>query len=759
MRLTAFALLAAALLAPAPSPPPAAEAPPSASPPELTLERLFADPPLSGSSLRSLTVSPDGRRVAFLRGRPDDARRLDLWQHEVATGTTRLLVDSALPAPGVQRLSELERSQRERKRTAAFSGIVQYQWAPDGGSVLFPFGGEISLRDLRQEGPAALRRLTRGGFATDAAVSPRGGFASFVRDQNLWLVDLASGREVQLTRDGGGPVTYGVAEPVAAEEMDRHLGHWWAPDDSAIALARVDESRVPVRRRLEVHAERADVVEQRYPAAGEPNATVELRLVRVAEALAGAAAPELRRVDLGPDPDVYLARVDWLDADRLSFQRQGRDQKRLDLVLHDLRDGSQRILVTETSPAWVSLHDDLRFLKRRPAFVWSSERSGLRQLFLLGLDGRLVRQLTSAPWPVDEVLAVDEAAGRVLFTAPGPDVLEKHVFSVSLDRPGEPERLTSPGAFHKAVASEDGRVFLDTASSPERPPRVDLRDGRGRHLAVLEGNALDASHPYHPYLPRHRLPEFGTVTGSEGQVLHYRLLRPDPATAPARVPVLVRVYGGPGAQTVTRSWGSLWDQYLAARGFAVFALDNRGSPRRGRAFEDAISGRLGEAEVRDQLEGVRWLRSQPWVDPARIAVQGWSYGGYMVVQLLAQGEGAFAAGVAVAPVTDWRLYDTHYTERYLGPPATNPDAYERASVFPHLDGWRGRLLLVHGMADDNVLFAHSTRFMSELQKRGVEFDLMTYPGSKHGIAGKELQTHLHRTMTSFLERALSPVPR
>jgi dipeptidyl-peptidase-4 len=281
-------------------------------------------------------LSPDGSRVTFLRGKPDNKFQLDLWQVDAATGEERLLVDSRALLGGEEVLSEEEKARRERQRTAALSGIVEYQWSADGHTLLFPLGGDLYLYDLDKTGTEAVRRLTHGeGFATDARVSPKGGFVSFVRERELWSIDLADGKATRLTHDASATVANGVAEFVADEEMDRHTGYWWAPDDSAIAFTRIDESKVPIQKRTEIYADRTEMVEQRYPAAGEPNVEIRLGVV-------GPHGGTPRWLDLGPDPDIYLARVEWADGRRVSFQVESRDQRRLDLVEADLASGKQR---------------------------------------------------------------------------------------------------------------------------------------------------------------------------------------------------------------------------------------------------------------------------------------------------------------------------------------------------------------------------------------------------------------------------------
>jgi len=721
---------------------------------KLTLDAITGPLPLSGPTLMKPKVAPDGSQVSFLRGKDADRNQLDLWAYDIASGTTHLLVDSKVVLPGEETLSDAEKARRERQRIAAMTGIVDYQWSPDARTLLFPLGGELYLYDLGKQGKAAVRQLTHGeGFATDAKLSPKGGFVSFVRARNLWVIDLASGRQIQLTRDGSDTIGNGVAEFVADEEMDRHTGYWWAPDDSAIAFARIDESPVPVQKRYEMYADRTEMIEQRYPAAGDHNVTVKLAVI----APRADAAP--RWIDLGRNPDIYLARVDWRDPQRLTFQRQSRDQKHLDLVQADLASGAQHTLVSETSPTWVPLHNSLRFLKQG-GFLWSSERTGYEHLYRVSEDGKTVTALTAGAWPVDELLAVDEAAGTVYFRAGVDSPRESQIYAVPLQG-GTPRRLSQAPGMHSASFAKNASVYVDSWSNTTTPPQIALYRANGEKIATLvENNLQDPQHPYARYLDAQRPVEFGTLKAADNTTdLHYSLIKPAGFDPAKRYPVVVYVYGGPASQTVTDSWPGrgdhLFNQYLAQHGYVVFSLDNRGTPRRGRDFGGALYGVQGTVEVADQLRGVAWLKQQAWVDPARIGVQGWSNGGYMTLMLLAKASYTYACGVAGAPVTDWGLYDSHYTERYMNLPANNPKGYEAARVLAHIDGLRSRLLLIHGMADDNVLFTNSTSLMSALQKRGQPFELMTYPGAKHGLSGSNA-LHRYRLAEDFLGRCLAP---
>ncbi|MGE8213986.1 MAG: DPP IV N-terminal domain-containing protein [Stenotrophomonas sp.] len=721
---------------------------------KLTLEAITGNAPLSGPTLMKPKVAPDGSRVTFLRGKDSDVKQLDLWEYDIASGQTRLLVDSKVVLPGTETLSDAEKARRERQRIAAFSGIVDYQWSPDAKTLLFPLGGELYLYDLGKQGRDAVRKLTNGeGFSTDAKLSPKGGFVSFVRERNLWVIDLASGKQLQLTRDGSATIGNGVAEFVADEEMDRHTGYWWAPDDSAIAFARIDESPVPVQKRYEMYADRAEMIEQRYPAAGDHNVLVTLGVV------APRADAAVNWVDLGKQTDIYLTRVNWRDPQHLTFQRQSRDQKTLELIQANLADGKQQLLLTETGKTWVPLHNSLRFLKDG-RFLWSSERSGFQHLYVSSADGRSQTPLTTGNWPVDELLAVDEDAGTVYFRAGVESPLRSEIYAVPLAG-GSPKKLSQAPGMHSAAFANNASVYVDSWSNNTTPPQIELFRANGEKIAtLLDNNLADPKHPYARYRDAQRPVEYGTLTAADGKTpLNYSVIKPEGFDPAKKYPVAVYVYGGPASQTVTDSWPGrgdhLFNQYLAQHGYVVFSLDNRGTPRRGRDFGGALYGVQGTVEVADQLKGVEWLKAQPWVDGSRIGVQGWSNGGYMTLMLLAKASDQYACGVAGAPVTDWGLYDTHYTERYMNLPAANVDGYREARVLTHIDGLTSPLLLIHGMADDNVLFSNSTSLMSALQKRGQPFELMTYPGAKHGLSGVDA-LHRYRMAENFLGRCLKP---
>jgi dipeptidyl-peptidase-4 len=726
-----------------------------ASAEKLPLERLFAAPDLHGPTLRGVKISPDGKLIAYLKAREDDKDRFDLWAFDVTRARHRLLVDSRALAGADRALSAEEEARRERQRTSALSGIVEYSFAHDSRQLLIPLNGDLYVYDLARTPAEAVRRLTRTeSYETDARFSPRSRFVSFVRDQNLYIIDLADGRERAVTSDGGGLVSFGMAEFIAQEEMDRDTGYWWSPDERHIALTRVDEAPVAEVERFEIQATGARIVRQRYPATGAANA-------RVGLIVADLAADSRLVLDLG-DADFYLPRVDWFpDGRGIAVQRQSRDQKTLELLRFDALNGNGRVLLTERSEHWVPLHRELTFLQKSPQFLWASSRDGFQHLYLYANDGKLIRQLTSGEYmvvgesPDAAIRAVDERARRVFFMANAAGPIERQLYWVSLDRPGEPRRVSQGDGWHSINMSQDARVYVDTFSSVDAPKSVWLRSASGAALTALQPNKLDAGHPYGPYAGEHGRAEFGSIAAADGQRLQYRLLKPRTLEPGKKYPVLIDVYGGPGVQRVANNWGSLFHQYLAQRGYVVFALDNRGTGLRGTKFETALGLRMGHAEVQDQLAGVEFLRGLPFVDAKRIGIFGWSYGGYMALMCLMQAPETFAAGVAGAPVTDWALYDTHYTERYLSTPAANAAGYRKSNVLEFADKLQRPLLLVHGMADDNVLFAHSTALMKKLQDLQKPFDLMTYPGGKHGLIRQNVSgLHAHANIVRFFDREM-----
>lgn len=652
----------------------------------------------------AIAYAPDGRFLTCLFSERGDLVR-DLWRLDLRTGRREKWLSP--PDEGITEanVSREESLRRERQRVLT-TGITHYAWAEDAMVLIMPI--RDSVYRWRDDG---LTQMVQQ--ATDPQISKDGRRIFFVRNSEVWCVDDAGER--QLTSGSEPGVTNGLAEFVAQEELDRHHGYWPSPDGGLVAFQQTDERHVPVYPIVHQAKDRLEVEEHRYPFAGKTNARVRLGTV----ATAGGPPTWL---DLGQGPDVYLARVDWHPDGRLFVQVLTRDQRRLVLKAFDPAGWSSQTLLIEESDTWVNLHDDLRFVKETGEFTWSSERTGYRHLYLYQADGTLVRQLTDGEWPVDGVRTVDRAGRQLYFTAWTDTPVERHLYRVSLDG-GDPVQITREPGMHDGVAARDGSSFVDLFDSRTQPPSCVVRKPDETVLWMLhEAPTIELDLPP---------PELHAFQTRDGARLHAAVYRPA-ASQPA--PVVVAVYGGPHLQTVTDSWGLTVDlraQLLAALGFVVLKVDNRGSDRRGVAFESAIKRSLGDLEVRDQAEGVAWLGSLGIADLARVGIYGWSYGGYMTVMALVKAAQVFKVGVAGAPVTSWDGYDTAYTERYMGTPADNPGGYKVSSVMTHVERLQGRVLLVHGMIDENVHFRHSARLMQALIDAGKPFDVLLYPNERH----------------------------
>jgi dipeptidyl-peptidase-4 len=717
---------------------------------KLTPERVFSSPDISGARARGVSLSPDGKAVTYLKAKADDQRMTDLWIADVNGGAPRLLIDGRSLIPEGRVLSEAEKSRRERQGVQS-RGVVDYHWDEEGKVILVPVEGDLWVFD---RAAAKVRRLTdTKEDEIDAKVSPKGGFVSFVRDDNLYIQPLAGGAEKSLTEGGSELQSWGTAEFIAQEEFDRPTGYWWSPDDTRIALTHVDQSGVDVVARADVGPDGATIVEQRYPRVGRPNARVDLYVQPV-------AGGERVKVDLGANPDIYLARVAWSkDGRTLYAERLSRDQRRLELLAVDPATGASRVILSETSPHWVEVTDDFKPLKDG-SFLWSSERSGNRHLYRYGADGRLIAQLTSGDWPVSALEGVDEARSIAFFSASKDSPIERRLYEVSWKRPAAPRAVTPAGGWWSASVAKSGKAFAGTYEDPKTPPRTGLYTADGKLVRWIEENRLAEGHPYFPFRERLREPAFGTIKASDGQDLWWSMRTPPGFDPGKRYPVIIQVYGGPAGALVTRKWASPEDQLYLEAGYILFSIDNRGTPNRSVAFKTAIDRRMGMLEVEDQLAGVAHLKSLPYVDPARIGVMGWSNGGFMTLMLLTAPDSPYAAGMAGAPVTDESLYDTAYTERYMGTTADNPAGYANAEVTARLGRLKpGVLMIEHGMADDNVTFDNSTRVIYALQSKAVPFEMMTYPGLRHR-AGWTDNHKRHRAITTldFFARKLKPEP-
>lgn len=726
----------------------------------LTVEKIFSRPGLALPLLRSVEWSPDGKLLSYAQPAVDTPSRIEVRAIDLAhpEAEPRLLVDS-------EKLQELLPPSKKKASQATGLGRItpqQYQWAPDGKALLFSSDDNLYWFDLaRQTGkPLLEERSGEGASISNARISPDGRWVSFVRDHDVWAVEVASGKETQLTFGGSEELLHGELDWVYPEELDIREAYWWSPDSSRIAFLEMDERPVTKYPLVDLLSYTGQTEWERYPKAGDANPIVRVGVVNAP----GEDLHKLpvRWMDTGADTNIYLARVNWLrDSRWLAIQRLNRKQNKLDVLVASEATGGSRVLLTEEDPHWINLNDDLYFFPDGKRFLWSSEiprtgtntypnPGGYRHLYLYDLEGNLTRQLTHGDWEVTAVNGVDTEHGFVYFTATEVSVRERHLYRLAIDT-GETKRLTLDAGTHRVSISPDARFLVDTHSTVTAPPvqylhRVDLpyHVAEARRLAGGRTPALEAM--------RLGPDEWHTIPANDGTLLQAKLIKPANFDPAKKYPAIVSLYGGPHAQLVVDGWvggGFLFDELLAQHGYLVLTLDNRGAAGRGHAFEAPIDRRFGELELADQLAGVAWLKKLVFVDPQRIGVHGWSYGGYMTLTAMFHAPDAFKAGFAGAPVTDWRDYDTIYTERYMGTPLENPGGYKNSSPVHFAAQLRGKLLIVAGTGDDNVHFANTVQLSEALIEAQKYAEIQIYPGRGHGISDPPAQMHVFRRALQF----------
>ncbi|MEA2601901.1 MAG: dipeptidyl-peptidase 4 [Acidobacteriota bacterium] len=708
--------------------PVAAEQPPV----QPSIGELLA-PEASGRRPTLATWSPDGKRLAYVWDEAGDGSKKSLWVLDPATGKSEILV----------RPADLGGADKDKK-----TELDAYTWSPKGDALLLVTGGDLYLESLAGH---EIRRLTRTeAEEEDPRFSPDGRRIAFMRGFDLYAMDTATGDETRLTSDGQENVALnGTNDWVYGEEIwDRTPeGFWWSPDGSRIAFYHFDETPVGVYPLVDDTPLYPKVTLQKYPKAGEPNPRVKVGVVDVATRRTIWLATE--------DPDSYLARVDWSPAgDAVAVQRLNRDQTRLELLRCGAADGACSPLLSETWRTWINLGRDFRFLPDG-RFLWGSERDGWRRLYLYAADGHLLRPATPEGWAVTSLdgLATDGSWAVVTaFPTAGLGAIDRRVARVLLE-PGDSgsvwQVLTPEPGNHAAVVSPQTGAWVHTWSDADTPTRSEVRPaGGGRPIPLPSAPAtFDAA-----TLPKW---EFLTIPGPDGLRLPARLLKPEGFDPSRHYPVIIYHYGGPGSQVVDNVWSgrSLWHKLMAQRGFAVFSVDNASSLFFGKKGEDRDYRRFGTVNLAGQLAGVDYLKTLPWVDASRLGLWGWSGGGSNTLYCVLNRPGVWKAAIAGAPVTDWKLYDTIWTERYLDRPQDNADGYRDSSPITYSPNLKDHLLVVHGLADDNVHPQNSVNLSDEFVKGGLPFEQAFYPGQKHGFRGAYLR-HFFERATEFFEREL-----
>ena len=616
-----------------------------------------------------------------------------------------------------------------------------YQWFPNSRDLLAAIHGDLFI--IHPDGGSEQVTKTKSE-EEDPQLSPDGKQVLYRAKSNLYVLDLATKKTEQLTQDGTPTLLNGQLDWVYPEELDLGKASWWSPDSKHVAYMQFDVSHEFMYPQADLIQERAVAEPERYPQAGTPNALVKIGVV-------AAAGGETKWMDLGETSQTLLARVAWLpDSSEIAVERFSRVQDKLDLVFSNPVTGQTKTVLHEASKTWLNVADNLCFLKKSPDFIWTSERSGFRHLYLYSNSGELKKQLTSGDWEVTGITAIDEAKRKVYYGSSEISPIETQLYSVGFDGGGK-TRLTQTEGTHQVKANNDGSFSLDAFSSLEQPEQTVLADGSGQQLAVLRKPDETVKGEY-AFAPEQIL----NFKGPDGTLFYAKLTKPANFEAGRKYPAIVSVYGGPGAQSIRNRWSGLsLEQVFANRGYVVWELDNRGSKGRGAAFEAPIYRNLGTQEVADQRMGVEHLVGMGFVDPARIGITGWSYGGYMTIHSMLLAPDVFKVGVAGAPVTDWHNYDTIYTERYMGLPEENKQAYEATSNVKNAARLTGKLLIVHNIEDDNVLFQNSMQMANAFEKAGKEFFMEIYPQKSHGVSGP-LRKPLYQMMTDFFDANLKP---
>ncbi|MDM7923351.1 MAG: DPP IV N-terminal domain-containing protein [Pyrinomonadaceae bacterium] len=738
-----------------------------------------ATPVIAQEKLLSVDAifSPDPKVRVNFNGTPSrlawaaDGRSFRSYQDgklvrvDAISGQTTQFFDSSRLAAALMAVAGLTAEDAARIANSATLQFNQSETA-----ILLNHNNDLWHYDLAA---GMLKRLTNTkDEEKEADYSPDGRWVSFVRNNDLFVVEVARAREKQLTRDGSERVHNGYLVWVYEEELygrGQNRGYWWSPDSQRIAFLRLDDSPVP-RFVLTNDVTNTQIIEDtRYPKAGDPNPLVELGIANVTgtsrvpnvgriPGVGGRLPAGARRfgdlvqfvdLDAYKPEDRLIGRVAWSpDAKTVVFQGQNREQTFLDVNAAALN-GKVKKLLTETSPAWVGINDNPYFLKDG-SWIWQSERDGWSHLYHYAADGTLIRRLTEGKWEVRSVYGVDETAGYVYFSGTRESHIAENVYRVAING-GEVQRLTEGEGNHSASFNRQFTHYVHNWSDINTPPQQRLFRADGRLERVINENRVAALAEYN--LPR---PEFLRVKTRDGFEMEAVMIRPPNFDATKKYPVLQYTYAGPHAPQVRNAWGGnryLWHQMLAQKGYIIWICDNRTASGKGAESTWPVYKNFGPLELRDIEDGVNYLKSLQFVDPDRIGIWGWSYGGFMTSFAMTHSK-AFKMGIAGGSVTDWHLYDSIYTERYMATPQNNRAGYERTSVTKAAKDLSGNILLIHGVMDDNVHMQNTIQLANELQKHGKQFELMLYPTQRHGVTNPAQAHHMYTMMTRFIERNL-----
>jgi len=591
--------------------------------------------------------------------------------------------------------------------------------------------------------------LSERGKQRLATFSPDGSMVAYVIDNNIFVRNLNTLTEEQITRDGRyNEIINGATDWVYEEEFGFTQAFFWAPDGKKIAYYRFDETHVKEFVMMMYGTLYPEEYRFKYPKAGEENAFVSIHIYNL-------QTGKTITVDTGEEKDQYIPRIKWSkNPNILSVTRMNRLQNHLELLFADASTGDTRLMYEETSPYYIEIDDHLTFTDNGSRFIFSSEKNGYNHLYCYDMNGNFVNQITNGNWDVMEVAGFNQATNTVYYISTEGSPLTRHIYAIHINGTGK-TRLSKDEGYNSPTFSKKFKYFINQYSNINTPPVYTVNNSRnGNQIRLIEGNdalkntlaSLEASQA-----------EFIQIPTVDGIQLNAWIIKPSDFDANKKYPVLFYVYGGPGVQTVQNKWGGhnhLWFQMLAQQGYIIVSVDNRGTPGRGEAFKKSTYKQLGNLETVDQIEAAKYIGALPYVDADRIGIFGWSYGGYLSILCMTKGAAYFKTGIAVAPVTNWRYYDTIYTERFMGLPKDNASGYDDNSPINHVDKLLGNLLIVHGSADDNVHYQNVMEIFDALVNANKQFDMQIYTNKNHGIYGGFTRLHLFSKMTDYLQKHL-----
>jgi dipeptidyl-peptidase-4 len=712
---------------------------------EITVDWIYSKEAVEATALPAHAWLPDGTAILYDVRQPLEKRTFERLNPQ--TGRRAPMLDAQSAMESLRALLNKDAMPETLPWPIAFSKLGQL--------ALYIFDKDIYLLDLEK---ARFQRVTQTVREEKSAnFSPDGKKLAFVRDNDLYVYDITRGAEKRLTLDGSETTLNGTLSWVYWEEVfgRRDIGYWWSDDSQAIAYLQTDESPVGETYFVDFQPQYPRLIKQRYAKAGTPNPLVRVGIVEIDQ-------DKTTWLDLDQKAYEYIVRVKWLPNNkRVSAQTANRAQTELNLYLADRSSGKTTHLLKETDNDWINIHDDLYFLQDGQHFIWHSERSGYAHLYLYTMDGRLVNQITKGNWAIHSaggvafwvrqaVTAIDEKNGWVYFTALEKSSIERHLYRIKFDGTGM-QRLTKEDGAHRISFSPDARFYFDAYSNISTPPVLSLHGSGGDALLRLSTPRSDLLAQFDI-----RYPELMTIPAADNFPMPAQLLKPKDFTPGKRYPVIIYVYGGPSAPSVSNSWKSsnYFDQILSREGYCVLYVDNRSATAISHTLETTARGQmLGASELNDLLAAVKWLKSQSFVDPDRIGIWGWSGGGTFTLLAMTHSK-EFKAGIAGAAVTDPVYYDTRATELMMKRPADNPEGYKKGSLVNAAKDLHGHLLLIHGTYDDNVHIQNAWSFADGLIKAGKMFEMMIYPMRKHGFTDDPARIHLYKTMVEFWKKNL-----